>query len=118
MVKLRGLGRHSLHLIRLARAEEALSHVLQYVCELTSWPCHIAPGCALGQVPTQCLRKRVRKSRATLCSIWEPSLRKSFRFPSFGSEFDGTSPQESLGLFNTTHSELTETSKRAWDVNG
>lgn len=41
-----------MHLIRLARAEEALSHVLQYVCELTSWPCHIAPGCALDKYST------------------------------------------------------------------
>lgn len=37
-------------------------------------------------------------------------------FAFFGLEFD-TSQQESLGLFNTTQSELTETSNWAWDVN-
>ncbi|KAH8699615.1 hypothetical protein BGZ61DRAFT_477597 [Ilyonectria robusta] len=38
-------------------------------------------------------------------------------FASFGLEFDDTSQRESLGLFNTTHSELTETSNWAWDTN-
>ncbi|KAF7543253.1 hypothetical protein G7Z17_g10887 [Cylindrodendrum hubeiense] len=60
----------------------------------------------------KCLRKRVREPRRDTVLNLGSFAPKSITFPSFGSKFDGSGPQESLDLSHPTHSELTEKMKR------
>lgn len=61
--------------------EEALSHVLQYVCELTSWPCHIAPGCAGTSTDTVSAEACVQVASDTVLDLGTFTLKNSRCLP-------------------------------------